>query len=57
MATKRQIAARQSALPPSVLKILDETKRYAEGNAVRLDVKTAKDAAIVRKLAKAKLEN
>jgi hypothetical protein len=50
-------AARQSGLSPSVLEILDEAKRYAEGNAVRLDVKTAKDAAIVRKLAKAKLEN
>jgi hypothetical protein len=50
-------AARQSGLPQSVIKTMDEARRYAEGTAVRLNVKTAKDAAAVRKLAKAKLEN
>ena len=50
-------AARESGLPKSTLKMLDEAKRYAEGTAVRIDVKTAKDIPIIMKLAKAKLEN
>lgn len=50
-------AARQSGIPQPVIKIMDEARRYAEGTAVRFTVKTAKDAAAVRKLAKAKLEN
>ena len=39
------------------LKIIDEAKRYAEGTAVRIDVNNAQDIAIVKKLAKAKLDN
>jgi hypothetical protein len=50
-------AARQSGLPAPVITIIDEAKRYAEGTGVRLDVKTAKDAAAVKKLAKIKLDN
>ena len=50
-------AARQSGLPLPVIKIIDEAKRYAEGTGLRLDVKTAKDAAVVKKLARIKLEN
>jgi hypothetical protein len=57
LGSKAMQAARQSDLPQPVIKIMDEAKRYAEGTAVRLNVKTAKDAAAVRKLAKAKLEN
>jgi hypothetical protein len=48
-------AARESGLPPRVLKIIDEAKKYAEGTAVRLEVTGAKDIPIVRKLAAAKL--
>ncbi|MBZ5507255.1 MAG: DUF3788 domain-containing protein [Acidobacteriia bacterium] len=50
-------AARQSGLPAPVIKIINEAKRYAEGTGLRLDVKTAKDAAVVKKLARIKLEN
>jgi hypothetical protein len=50
-------AARRSKLPPGVIKILDEARRYAEGTAVRIEVHAAKDIAIVKKLAAAKLEN
>ena|SRR5947209_7117525 len=50
-------AARASKLPTRALKIIDEAKRYAEGTAVRIDVNNAQDIAIVKKLAKAKLDN
>jgi len=40
-----------------VLKIISEAKRYAEGTAVRIDVKSPTDLLIVKKLAGAKLEN
>ena len=54
---KAMQAARRSKLPPGVIKILDEARRYAEGTAVRIEVHAAKDIAIVKKLAAAKLEN
>jgi hypothetical protein len=50
-------AARESGLSPPVLKIIGEAKRYAEGTAVRIEVKTSKDLAVVKKLAAVKLEN
>ncbi|MBZ5706923.1 MAG: DUF3788 domain-containing protein [Acidobacteriia bacterium] len=50
-------AARQSGLPASVVKIIDQAKRYAEGTAVRIEVKAAKDIAVVERLAAVKLEN
>lgn len=50
-------AALKSDLPASILKIIREAKRYAEGTAVRVEVKTAKDLPIIRKLAVFKLEN
>jgi hypothetical protein len=50
-------AARQSKLPPRVLKIINEAKRYAEGTGVRLEVKASKDLAAVKKLAAIKLAN
>jgi Protein of unknown function (DUF3788) len=49
--------ARHSGLSPQVLKIISEAKRYAEGTAVRIEVKTGKDVAVVKKLAAVKLEN
>jgi hypothetical protein len=54
---KAMAAARQSDLSKSVLKILDEATRYAEGTGVRLMVKGTKDLAAVRKLALVKLAN
>lgn len=48
-------AARQSGLPPGVIKIIDQARRYAEGTAVRIEVKAAKDLAVVEKLAAIKM--
>ena len=48
---------RKSALPKPVLKIVETAKKYAEGTAVRIDVKTVKDVAVVKILAGIKLEN
>jgi len=50
-------AARKSGLPPAVIKIIDEAKRYAEGTAVRIEVKGAEDVASVKGIAIAKLGN
>jgi hypothetical protein len=50
-------AARKSRLPGKAIKIIDESRRYAEGTAVRIVVKSPGDAAIVRKLAVIKGEN
>jgi hypothetical protein len=48
-------AARQSKLPKSVLKIIDEAPTYPEGTGVRLEVKARKDLAAVKNLADLKL--
>ena len=50
-------AAKQAKLPAAVLKNLAESKRYAEGTAVRLDIKRSADVGIVRKLAELKMAN
>jgi uncharacterized protein DUF3788 len=50
-------AARESGLPASTLKTIKEAKKYAEGTAVRITVKAAKDIESVKRLAIAKLEN
>ena len=50
-------AARDGGLPAPVLKIINEAKKYAEGTAVRITIKAAKDIEAVKKLAIAKLDN
>jgi len=50
-------AAQRSDLPAAVIKIISESRRYAEGTAVRIDVKTAQDLEIIKQLAKIKIEN
>ncbi len=50
-------AARASQLPQSVIDVIDHAKRYAEGTAVRLDVRTPRQIAAVKKLAAIKLDN
>jgi len=50
-------AARQSGLPRQVIEIIDQAKRYAEGTAVRIEVKGPTDIAVVRKLTSIKLEH
>jgi hypothetical protein len=54
---KAVAAARKSKLPPSILKTIDEARRYAEGTAVRIEVHDAKDVSVVKMLAKIKVEN
>jgi len=50
-------AARQSDLPKSTLKLLDEAPKYPEGTGVRLVVKAAKDLVAIRQFALIKLAN
>ncbi len=52
---KAVAAARQSGLPASVIKIINEAKRYPEGTAVRFEIKKAKDIETATKLAGIKL--
>ena len=54
---KAVAAARQSDLPQSVIKIINTAKRYAEGTAVRLEIKAVKDITAVIHLAGIKLAN
>jgi hypothetical protein len=49
--------ARQSGLPQSAIKIINEAKRYAEGTAVRIEMKKPKDVEIAKQLAAIKLAN
>jgi hypothetical protein len=50
-------AARESGVPAAVVKIIDEARKYAEGRAVRIEVRGAEDVAAVVKVAVAKVEN
>ena len=50
-------AARGSGLSESVLSVIAEAKRYAEGRAVRLEIRTKKDLESVKKLAAIKMAN
>jgi len=54
---KAMQAARQCKLPPPVVKIVNEAKKYAEGTGIRLEVKAPKDIESVKKLAAIKLAN
>ena len=48
-------AARQSRLPRSEIKTINEAKRYAEGTGVRIEMKKPKDIEIVKQLTAIKL--
>ncbi len=50
-------AARESDLAHDVIELIASSRRYAEGTAVRIDVKQQKDLAAVTKLAAIKLEH
>jgi hypothetical protein len=50
-------AARQSGLSEQVVKIIDGARKYAEGTAVWLEVKSPGDVDIVERLAAVKLDN
>lgn len=50
-------AARKTGLGSRVLRIIAESKRYPEGTAVRIEVRSESDLQIVEKLAKIKIDN
>jgi len=50
-------AARKSDLSSRVLRLIAESKRYPEGTAVRIEVRSDSDLQTVKKLAKIKIEN
>jgi hypothetical protein len=50
-------AARNSGLPDTVLAIIDEAKKYAEGRGVRLEIRSKKDLESVKRLAAIKMAN
>ena len=50
-------AARQSGLPQSVIKIIDEARRYAEGTGIRIEMKKPRDIKIAKQLAAIKLDH
>jgi len=50
-------SARQSNLPKSVAKVVEDAPRYVEGTGVRLTVKGTKNLAAIRKLVLVKLAN
>lgn len=52
---KAVAAARASRLPKRVIRTIDEARKYAEGTAVRLEVKKSDDLAAVQTLAELKV--
>ena len=50
-------AAHSSDLPASILELIDNAKKYAEGRAIRLEIRSKKDATIVKKLVSIKMAN
>lgn len=50
-------AAHESALPQAILRLIDDAPKYAEGRAVRLDVKRASDVKYVMEIAAIKMAN
>ena len=50
-------AAHDAKLPATVLKVIDEARKYAEGRGVRLEVRTARDVSNVEMVAAIKAAN
>lgn len=50
-------AAKKIELPETILEIIRDARRYAEGTAVRIEVRETEDLAAVKTLARIKLEN
>ncbi len=48
---KAVAAARREGFPAPVLRLIDGARKYQEGTAVRMEVRTGKDAGIVLRLA------
>lgn len=47
--------AHEARLPTSVLNVIDNAKKYAEGRGVRLEVRTARDVSNVERIAVIKM--
>ena len=54
---KALTAMRQATVPARVLRMLDEAPKYPEGTGLRFEIKTARDIAVVKKLAAIKLQH
>jgi hypothetical protein len=54
---KAVIALRNTDLPADLLHTIAQTKRYAEGTPVRIDVSSRDDLDVVKIIARIKLEN
>jgi hypothetical protein len=50
-------AAHGSTLPGSILTVIDEAKKYAEGRGVHIEIKNKKDLEITKRLAAIKMAN
>jgi len=50
-------AAHAVPLADSILALIDAAQKYAEGRAVRVEVRTKKDLAVVKELAAIKMAN
>ncbi|HZL78027.1 MAG TPA: DUF3788 domain-containing protein [Candidatus Limnocylindrales bacterium] len=57
LSDKAVLAAQEAKLPKRILKIINEAPKYPEGTGVRLEVKSSKDIATLKKLAAIKLAN
>lgn len=54
---KAVAAAHDSDLPQNLLKLIDESQKYAEGRAVRLEVRSAADLDDIASIAAIKMAN
>ena len=54
---KAMTALEQCNLPKRIIKILSEAPKYPEGTGVRLQVKTARDISVLKKLVAIKVAN
>jgi len=54
---ERAVRAARASRLAAANRLLDEAPRYPEGTGVRFEVRRAKDVALVRELARIKLEN
>jgi hypothetical protein len=50
-------AAHDNSLPDSVLAFIDDAKKYAEGRAVRIEIKNEKDLDVAKRIAAIKMAN
>jgi hypothetical protein len=54
---KAVLAAQEAKLPKRILNTINEAPKYPEGTGVRLEVKSSKDIATLKKLAAIKMAN